>query len=427
MADLLEKVVSLSKRRGFVFPGSEIYGGLANTWDFGPLGLALKKNIKDLWWREFIQKEENIFGLDGGIILSPKVWEASGHVENFTDPLVECGNCHRRFRADQLEDTKKCPECEGKLSEPRMFNGMFRTFIGATEDRSSTAYLRPETAQAIFINFKNIVDTMHPKIPFGIAQMGKAFRNEITAGNFIFRDIEFEQMELEYFIREENWEKEFEKMLTKMHKWVKSIGLDQKAVSEREHGADERSHYSKKTVDIEFDFPFGRKELYGLAYRTDFDLKTHSKESGQDLSYIDEDGKKYFPHVIEPSFGIERTMLAVMVSAYHEEGERVIMKFKPALAPYKAAVFPLLANKPDLVKKARKIYEDLKSETNLPIAWDDRGNIGKRYYSQDEIGTPACVTIDFQTLEDDTVTIRDRDSAKQERVKTKEIASKIKT
>jgi glycyl-tRNA synthetase len=421
----IEKIVSLAKRRGFVFPGSEIYGGLANTWDFGPLGLALKRNIKDLWWREFVEKPENIYGIDGGIILSPKVWIASGHVENFTDPLVECGKCHRRFRADQLE-AKDCPNCGGKLSAPRMFNGMFRTFVGATEESDSVAYLRPETAQAIFINFKNIIDTFHPKLPFGIAQIGKAFRNEITAGNFIFRDIEFEQMELEFFTQEEDWQKHYEEYLNKIRAWTKLIGLDQKNLSEREHKADERSHYSKKTVDFEYDFPFGRKELYGLAYRTDFDLKTHSQKSGVELVYSDQNGKKITPHVIEPSLGVERTMLAILCSAYSEDGDRVVLKLKPQLAPYKAAVFPLLANKEDLVKKARSVYKLLTTgDQPLPIAWDDRGNIGKRYFAQDEIGTPYCITVDFDTLEDDTVTIRDRDTTKQNRVKIADLKEEI--
>ncbi len=428
----IDKIVSLAKRRGFIFPGSEIYGGLANTWDFGPLGLALKKNIKNLWWSEFVEKSENIYGIDGSIILSPKVWQASGHVENFTDPLVECQKCHRRYRADQLE-AKDCPNCGGKLSKPRMFNGMFRTFVGATEETDSIAYLRPETAQAIFINFKNIIDTFHPKLPFGIAQIGKAFRNEITAGNFIFRDIEFEQMELEFFTKEEDWQKYFEEYLNKIRSWTKLIGLDQKYLTEREHKADERSHYSKKTVDFEYEFPFGRRELYGLAYRTNFDLKTHSQKSGVELVYTDEVGEKIIPHVIEPSLGVERTMLAVMCSAYSEDGERVVLKLKPQLAPYKAAVFPLLANKEDLVKKARSVYELLtiypnKGRTNhqpLPVAWDDRGNIGKRYFAQDEIGTPFCITVDFDTLEDDTVTIRDRDSAKQKRVKVSNLKEEI--
>ncbi len=405
--DLMEKIVALCKRRGFVYPGSEIYGGVANTWDFGPLGLALKENIKKLWWQEFVKKEENIFGLEGGIILSPKVWEASGHTANFTDDLVECKSCHKRFRADQTSDLKKCAECGGELTPPRKFNGMFQTQTGF--------YLRPETAQAIFINFKNIVDSMHPKLPFGIAQIGKAFRNEITAGNFIFRDIEFEQMELEFFVAKDVWEKSFDHWLAKLHSWVKLLGLSGEKIHEREHVENERSHYSKKTVDIEFGFPFGKKELYGLAYRTDFDLRNHSEKSGLDLSYVDETGSKFYPHVIEPSLGVERTMLAVLCSAYFEDEKRVVLKLPPKLAPFKVAVFPLSANKPELVDKARSIYSKLQT-TNYEVAWDDRGNVGKRYYAQDEIGTPWCITVDYQSLEDNTVTVRDRDTTLQERI-----------
>lgn len=416
--DLMEKIVSLCKRRGFVYPGSEIYGGLANTWDFGPLGFALKRNIKKLWWQEFVKKEENIFGLGGGIVLSPRVWEASGHVEHFTDPLVECRNCHDRFRADQEPFARPplaevvCPNCgeKGKFTQPRKFSGMFKTHIGATEESNSVAFLRPETAQAIFVNFKNIVDSFHPKLPFGIAQTGKAFRNEITAGNFIFRSLEFEQMELEYFVSEADWEKSFDYWLKKMRQFATLSGLHPDKVSEREHEAKERSHYSKKTVDIEYDYPFGKKELWGLAYRTDYDLKNHSEKSGVDLSY----GGTY-PHVIEPSLGVERTMLAVLCSAYFEDEKRVVLKLPPKLAPIKVAVFPLSANKSDLVDKARAVYSELRT-TDYEVAWDDRGNVGKRYYAQDEIGTPWCVTVDYQTLEDDTVTVRDRDTTVQERV-----------
>lgn len=405
--DLMEKIVSLCKRRGFVYPGSEICGGVANTWDYGPLGTALRRNIKKLWWDEFVKKEESVFGLSGGIILSPRVWEASGHTANFVDSLSECKNCHARFRADQIADLKKCPDCGGPLTEPKSFNGMFQTQNGF--------YLRPETAQAIFINFKNVVDSMHPKLPFGIAQIGKAFRNEITAGNFIFRDIEFEQMELEYFIREADWEKNFDYWLKKLHQFATLSGLHPGRISEREHEVTERSHYSKKTVDIEYQYPFGKKELWGLAYRTDYDLKNHSEKSGVDLSYVDDAGNKFYPHVIEPSLGVERTMLAVLCSAYFEDEKRVVLKLVPKLAPIKAAVFPLSANKPDLVDKARKIYQDLRA-SDIDVAWDDRGNVGKRYYAQDEIGTPWCVTVDYQTLEDGTVTIRDRDTTTQERV-----------
>ncbi len=420
----MEKIVSLCKRRGFVFPGSEIYGGLANTWDFGPLGLALKKNLKDLWWKEFVENEENIFGIDGGIILSPKVWEASGHVENFTDPLVECKKCHKRFRVDQIKDLKKCEECGGSLTEPKKFNGMFRTFLGASEDKSATAYLRPETAQAIFVNFKNIIDCFHPKLPFGIAQIGKAFRNEITAGNFIFRDLEFEQCELEYFISPGVWEEKYSYWLKKMRNFAELIGLAKEKIHEREHGDSERSHYSKKTIDLEYDFPFGRKELWGFAYRTDYDLKNHSQKSGQDLSFADEENKRFFPHVIEPSMGVERTLLAVLCEVYFEDKDRVVLKLKPQLAPYKAAVFPLLANKPELVRKARMVFDELKP--TFQVAWDDRGNIGKRYYSADEISTPFCITIDFESLEKDDVTIRDRDTTKQQRIKISNLVEVLK-
>lgn len=423
--DLMEKIVSLCKRRGFVYPGSEIYGGLANTWDFGPLGLALRKNIKNLWWQEFVDKTDSVYGLDGAIILSPKVWEASGHVENFTDPLTECKKCHNRFRVDQEpfkdhKDIQKivCPSCGevGNFSEPRLFNGMFRTYLGAVENLSSVAYLRPETAQAIFINFKNIVDSFHPKIPFGIAQIGKAFRNEITAGNFIFRDLEFEQMEFEYFVNPSEWEKEYDWLLAKMHEWSRLIGLDQAKIHVREHDEKERSHYSKKTVDLEYDFPFGRKELYGLAYRTDYDLRNHSEKSGVDLCYLDESGEKFYPHVIEPSLGVDRSMLAILCSAYSEEEDRVVLKLKSALAPYKVAVFPLVRNKPEIVDRSLKVFKMLR-DCRLAVIFDDRGNIGKRYYAQDEIGTPWCVTVDYQTLDDNTVTVRDRDTTRQERVK----------
>ena len=420
---LMEKIVSLCKRRGFVFPGSEIYGGLANTWDFGPLGLELKKNIKNFWWKKFVEEENNILGIDGGIILSPKVWQASGHIENFTDPLVECKSCHKRFRADQIKDLKKCGECNGVLTEPKKFNGMFRTFLGASEDSVSTTYLRPETAQAIFINFKNIIDSFHPKIPFGIAQIGKAFRNEITAGNFIFRDLEFEQQELEYFIISSEWEERFDYWLKKMHDFAGLIGLSDDKIYEREHQSSELSHYSKKTIDLEYDFPFGQKELWGLAYRTDYDLKNHSEKSGQDLSFINEVGTKFFPHVIEPSMGVERTFLAILCNAYTEDKDRIVLKLKPALAPYKVAVFPLLANKPELVKAARLVFDKLRPVFHT--AWDERGNIGKRYYSQDEAGTVTSVTVDFQTLDDNTITLRDRDTKAQIRLNISELHDTI--
>lgn len=412
--DLMEKIVSLCKRRGFVYPGSEIYGGLANTWDFGPLGVELKNNIRDNWWKNFVHNRDDILGLDGGILLHPKVWEASGHVANFADILVECKSCNKRFRLDQLE-TSSCPQCQGELTSGKKFSGMFKTFVGPTEDTSNVAYLRPETAQAIFINFKNIIDSFHPKLPFGIAQIGKVFRNEVTAGNFIFRDLEFEQMEIEYFIRpDSDWEKIFNNWQEEMHNWLLDLGVSGSKLSVREHGDQERSHYSKKTVDLEYKFPFGTKEVWGLAYRTDYDLKSHSNFSKNDLLYQTEDGEKFVPHVIEPSFGMPRTLLVVLLESYFEEEKRIVLKLNPKIAPYKVAVFPLLANKENLVAKAKEVYRNLKQE--MTVTFDDRGNIGKRYYSQDEIGTPWCVTIDFQTLEDNTVTVRDRDTTKQERL-----------
>lgn len=422
--DLMQKIVSLCKRRGFIYPGSEIYGGLANTWDYGSLGVELKNNLKRDWWRTFVQEREDIFGLDGGILMNPKIWEASGHTKDFIDVLAECKTCHKRFRVDFLEGKKICPECQGVLTEPRKFIPMFKTFIGPVEDSSSIAYLRPETAQAIFVNFKNIVDSFHPEIPFGIAQIGKAFRNEITLGNFIFRTLEFEQMEIEYFIKEKDWEKYFEEWKKSMEDWIISLGVRKENLRWRQHEKDELSHYSKKTEDLEYNFPFGFKELYGLAYRTDFDLKNHSKFSGQDLSCTDsETGEKFIPYVVEPSFGVERSILPILLDSYYEEKikneKRVVLKLKPELVPYKVAVFPLLANKPELVKKARKVYEMLKPE--FSCAWDDRGNIGKRYYSQDEIGTFLACTIDFQTLEDNTATLRNRDTTKQIRVKIEEL------
>jgi len=410
----MEKIVSLAKRRGFIYPGSEIYGGLANTYDYGPLGTELLRNIKNLWWERFVAKKDNVFGVHTGILMNPKVWEASGHIESFVDPLVECKKCHVRFREDHLKDKAKCPECAGELTEPKLFQGMFKTRIGATEDTGSVTYLRPETAQGMFVNFKNILNTERPNLPFGIAQIGKAFRNEITLGNFIFRTLEFDMMEIEDFIDPKDWEKCFEQWKKEMWQWLIDLGISEKNLRWREHGKDERSHYSERTEDIEYKFPFGWGELYGLAYRTDYDLKNHSEKSGEDLRFHPDKGEPFFPHVVEPTFGVSRTLLAALLDGYKEEEKRVILKLHPKLAPYKAAVFPLLANKPELVKKARKIYENLFKK--FLVAWDDRGNIGKRYFAQDEIGTPWCITIDFETLKDDTVTVRDRDTTKQERV-----------
>jgi len=419
-----EKVVSLCKRRGFVFQGSEIYGGLANTFDYGPLGTEIINGIKREWWRKFVVQRPDIYGIDGGILLNPKVWQASGHIENFTDPLVECKKCHKRYRLDFLEEEGKtsCPECDGELTEPKNFNGMFKTFIGPVEDTSSIAYLRPETAQAIFINFNNILNTFSPKIPFGIAQIGKAFRNEITAGNFVHRTLEFEQMELEYFIKGDDWQKVFDTWQKDIFDFVLFLGVKKENLRIREHTDKERSHYSKKTTDIEYNHYFGWKEIWGLAYRTDFDLKSHSKASGQDLSYRDQEtGKSFIPHVIEPAVGVGRLFLIALLEAYCEDANRVILKLPVNLAPYKAAVFPLVRNKEDIVKKAREVFDNLKLKFNT--AWDDRGNIGKRYYAQDEIGTPYCITVDYQTLEDDTITVRDRDTAKQKRINISEISS----
>ncbi len=425
----MDKLVALLKRRGFVYPSSEIYGGISGFYDFGPLGVALKRNIENLWWRMFVEDREDMYGVDASIIMHPKVWQASGHVTGFSDPLVECKKCKKRFRTDQLDKKDECPECGGKLGETRQFNMMFATKVGAAEDESSVAYLRPETAQGMFTNFKNILDTLHPKLPFGTAQIGKAFRNEIAPRDFLFRLREFSQMEVEYFVRPTDWQEHFEIWRKVMWEWMAAIGLSKSSVHELEVGDGDRAHYSKRTIDFEFDYPFGRKELYGLAYRTDFDLGNHSKESGIELSYFDEDSKERFtPHVIEPTFGVERTILAVLLSAHKEDemnGEkREYLALPAAIAPVKAAVFPLLKNKPDLVAKAREIYTALK-KTEPRIMFDDSGNIGKRYRRQDEIGTPYCITVDFDTLEDGTVTLRNRDTGEQTRVPIGEISKKI--
>ncbi len=435
----MEKIISLCKRRGFIFPGSEIYGGLSGTWDYGPLGVELKNNVKQLWWRMFVHDREDMAGVDAAILMNPRAWEASGHVAGFSDPLVECAHCKNRFRADQLEDSNACPSCgkKGTLGEARQFNMMFKTQVGATEDPSSISYLRPETAGGIFVNFKNVVDSLHPKLPFGIAQIGKAFRNEIAPRDFVFRSREFEQMEIEYFVQPEAWEAAFEEWRNNVHAFNDAVGIDRGAVHELEVADGDRAHYSKRTIDFEFDFPFGRKELYGLAYRTDFDLAAHAAASKQELSIIVDDatGEKIVPHVIEPSFGVDRTILAILASAYKEDevgGEvRTYLKFAPAIAPIKAAVFPLLKNKPELVAKAREVYEMLKKHVPQ-VMWDDNGNIGKRYRRQDEIGTPICITIDFDTLGEnpdllDTVTVRDRDSGEQQRVSISSLTNHLKS
>jgi glycyl-tRNA synthetase len=432
----LDPIVSLAKRRGFIFPGSEIYGGLANSWDYGPLGVELKNNIKQMWWKRFVQQRDDMVGVDTALLMNPKVWQATGHVATFTDPLVECKKCHKRFRADQLNGEEMrngqypCTSGEHEFGEEKQFNLMLKTFLGPAEEEANVVYFRPETAQGMFVNFKNILDTARKTLPFGVAQAGKAFRNEITPGNFIFRTREFEQMEIEYFIHPSQWEQQFEHWREQMLQWLRDIGADMSKVHEHEIPAEDRAFYSKRTIDFEFDYPFGQKELYGLAYRTDYDLSRHEEFSGEKLRYRDpETNEEFIPHVIEPTWGVDRTLLVVLLSAYTEEGEgdtkRVYLKLPSKLAPYKAAVFPLLKNKPELVAKAKEVYDMLRQD--FAIAWDDRGNIGKRYFAQDEIGTPYCITVDFDTLENGTVTIRDRDTMQQERIAITDLEAKIRS
>lgn len=433
-SELMEKIVSLCKRRGFIFQGSEIYGGFAGTWDYGPYGAELSNNIKNIWWKMFISDREDMYGIDAAIIMNPKAWEASGHVSGFSDPLVECQKCHHRFRSDQLEDKTKCPDCGGNFGEEKQFNMMFKTHVGATEDESSVAYLRPETAGGMFVNFKNIMDSIHPKLPFGMGQIGKAFRNEIAPRDFIFRSREFKQMEIEYFVDprdEKNVMSIFDMWFDEQMKFLKTIGLTESKLHKIEVPDADRAFYSKRSIDTEYDFPFGQKELLGLAYRTDYDLKNHSSASGVDLSYFDEETKeRIVPHCIEPTFGLERLVLAVMSDSYSEEekdGEvRTYLKFTPKVAPVKIAVFPLLKNKPELVDKATEVYKTLKKEFGA-VMFDDNGNIGKRYRRQDEIGTPWCVTVDFETVEKDAgVTVRDRDTGEQKRMTTEEFIQFVK-
>ncbi len=447
--EVMENLIALAKRRGFIFQGSEIYGGLAGTWDYGPYGAALKNNIKNIWWKRFVTDREDMFGMDAAILMNQNVWKASGHVAGFADPLVEDKKTKKRFRADHLlEDAgvdpkgmsldamsaaikeKKIKSPDGnELSDVRQFNMMFKTNIGAMEDEASISYLRPETAQGMFVNFKNVLDTMHPKLPFGMAQIGKAFRNEISPRDFIFRTREFEQMEIEYFVDPKNWKESFDHFIGEVKAFTKDVGLAEKHVHELEIKPEDLAHYSKRTIDFEFDYPFGRKELYGLAYRTDFDLKAHAAVSNVDLSYFDEESKtRFVPHVIEPSFGVDRTVLAVLTSAYCEDelaGEkRVFLKLAPSVAPVKVAIFPLLKNKELITAKAQEIYKVLKKEFGA-VEYDASGSIGKRYRRQDEIGTPFCVTIDFDTIEKNgsPVTVRDRDTGKQQPVELEELTS----
>lgn len=424
----LEDIVSLAKRRGFIYQGSEVYGGLSGTWDYGPLGVTLKRNILNLWWRMFVDERDDMYGVDAAILMNQKVWQASGHVDTFTDPLVECSNCKGRFRADKLDNPNKCPTCgkEGTFGEAKQFNMMFKTNVGPVADEGSISYLRPETAQGIFTNYKNVVDSFYPDLPFGIAQQGKAFRNEISPRDFVFRSREFEQMEIEYFVHPEKWEEAFEHWVGKCKEWFEALGLPAESVHELEVSEDDRAHYSKRTIDFEFDYPIGREELMGLAYRTDFDLGNIQRVSGKSMEYrVKGSTEQFVPHVIEPSFGVERALMAVLVSAYHEDeqnGEkRVFLALPEYLAPVKYAVSPLLKNKPELVEKAREVYAALAKQNPGRVMWDDNGNIGKRYRRQDEIGTPYCVVIDFDTLEDGTVTLRDRDTTEQKRLSITEL------
>ena len=447
----MEKIIALCKRRGFIYPGSEIYGGLANTYDYGPAGAELLRNIRNLWWDNFVHKRDDIVGLDASVISHQEVWKASGHTSGFADAMIDCKNCKYRMRADHLIENKikekvegksigeleeiiknnpkiTCPNC-GKhdWTSVRKFNLLFPVNLGIVEGDQSLAYLRGETAQGMFINFKNVVDSSRVRLPFGIAQLGKSFRNEITPGNSVFRTLEFEQGEIEYFFDPEisNWQELFEDWKKIMWEFItKKLGINEENLRWREHDEKERSFYSKKTEDLEYKFPFGLKELWGIAYRTNYDLTQHGKFSNKDLSITDpQTGKKIIPHVIEPAVGINRMLLMILSDSYTEEKDRVVLKLNPKLAPYKAAVFPLLANKPELVEKAKKIYHDLRK--NFVTVFDGRGNIGKRYFAQDEIGTPFCITVDFETLENDTVTVRDRDTTKQERVKISDLISVI--
>src|SRR5213083_1286784 len=439
----MEKIVSLCKRRGFIFQSSEIYGGLNGLWDYGPLGVELKRNLKNYWWRMMVHERDDVVGMDGSILMNRAVWKASGHEDTFSDPMVDCRSCKARLRADQVIDKgkgKQCPVCGGKdLTEPRSFNLMFKTYVGATEDESSVTYLRPETAQAIFVQFKNVLDVSRKKLPFGIAQIGKAFRNEINPRNFTFRSREFEQMELEYFCRPEQGMDLLAYWLKERIRFYEEIGVSRKRLHVLDVPEKERAFYSKGTFDIEYEFPFGRQELEGVAYRTDYDLQQHIKASGKQLDYFDEETKERFvPHVVEPSAGVDRTVLALICDAYDEDTApdekgkmetRIVMRFHPRMAPIKCAIFPLLRNKESLVTKAREVQALLRSHMN--VFYDEGGAIGRRYRRQDEIGTPFGVTIDFETLGEkgeelrDTVTLRDRDSMKQERVAIKDLSHLI--
>lgn len=421
MANLMDKITALAKRRGFIFQSSEIYGGIQGFWDYGPLGVELKNNIKKQWWHSMVKFRSDVVGIDASIIMNPKVWEKSGHVKAFSDPLVECMVCHKRFREDddkgreahKKEETEKLGGRFPQWTEPKQFNLMMEVFLGVTEPKMK-AYLRGEITQGAFVNFENVVNSTRVKVPFGIAQIGKAFRNEITPGNFTYRSREFEQMELEFFVHSKEADKWFKYWKEERLKWYESLGLKKENLRFRVHKEDERAHYAKHAEDVEYNAPFGWSEFEGIHNRGDYDLSAHG------LKYKTE-GEEFTPWVIETSGGVDRSALFFLIDAYHEDKDRVVLKLHPKLAPYKVAVFPLLANKPDLVAKAKKIYDELKMEFNT--AWDDRGNIGKRYFAQDEAGTPFCVTVDFQTLEDNTFTVRDRDTTKQERIHIDELSN----
>ena len=442
----MEDIISLCKRRGFIYQGSDVYGGLSGTWDYGPLGVQLKRNIMQLWWRRFVDERDDIYGVDAAILMNQKVWQASGHVDTFVDPLCEDTVNHRRYRTDHIlkdngidadgmtmeqmdaviaEKGIKSPD-GNPLSKSRTFNMMFKTQVGATESDDSISYLRPETAQGIFTNFKNVVDSFYPNLPFGIAQQGKAFRNEIAPRDFVFRSREFEQMEIEYFVDPNKWQEAFDELLAATHAFLEELGLKPEHIHELDVPPEDRAHYSKKTIDIEYDYPIGREELMGIAYRTDFDLMNIQRVSNKSMEYtVKGTNTKFVPHVIEPSFGVERALMAVLSDAYREDeqnGEkRVYLALPEHLAPVRFAVSPLLKNKPELVEKAREVYAQLAKANPGRVMWDDNGNIGKRYRRQDEIGTPHCVVIDFQTLEDGTVTVRERDTTEQRRVDVNEL------
>jgi len=417
-SDKMDKIVSLCKRRGFIFQSSEIYGGLASTWDYGPLGAEIKRNLKDAWWRSVVYERDDMEGLDAAILMRPETWIASGHVTSFEDTLVDCKSCKKRFKVEQITG-KVCPECGGALTEARQFNLMLKTHLGAIEDETSLSYLRPETAQGIFVNFQNVVTSMRRKVPFGIAQIGKSFRNEVTTGNLTFRSREFEQMEIEFFVKPGTDEEWYEKWVSERYDWYVKLGLKKENLRKRAHDKDELAHYAKACTDIEYQFPFGWSELEGIANRTDFDLKQHSQVSGKDLAYFEEETKeKYIPYVIEPSGGVDRSILAFLTDSYKEEevkGEkRVSLAIDKSLAPIKAAVLPLLRNRPEIVKLAKDITKDLKKE--MKAMYDDTASIGRLYRRQDEVGTPYCITVDVDSLSDRKATVRDRDTMKQDRI-----------